>query len=1031
MRTRTRIRTRAKSLSHGCPWLQFVLETDTLTEVMKEAFQEGKLTAKYVGNAGGSGGLRDGWPSVSDFASMFEAAVRTESVRNLVRAHKEAQSVDELELDAEAMAAVAVAAAVEREAAAVALAAIGDEMAIEPPDDDDDEPPDDDDVEPPDDDDVEPPNDDEAAGPALTLERLMAASKARIDVVAAKEAAVVADLTRRMNIGIRVNPDLAKMYGVAHRTPEEGAQPEVAQGAVEAALPNASVALAHAAAGAPGAHAAAGAPAAHAAVGAPAARAARARAGAAAAAAAPASRTAAGVAPAAPAARAAAEVAGARAAAPARAQSSGSRDNGDDDESSESSVSSESSESSEKSSTTGSGSNSERARKRKAGRPAGPIVVEHDEDAKQIFTVSIPLGGLTVEQEQDSCKAAQRIKAEDFIEYKGRREAKFVGLVTSKHVTGSNHYIICCIDGVMGEQKIDLCAPGAVWSILKSELVPCKALRLTKTNTEPPTKLFISSEPAGQIIGRVTGATHPIYFSIVDGGKITPLTELIGVASHIVYLKAALEVTTDEAMTAETPTTTTQYLHPGDQIAVEHLTGEEGADRLQSPLYIFNALAVPITIHSDLTIQRDFEAAVFLVYREGAKGRGNSREMRILKSSGEPVSQLEPKAAQLQALRLPPPGQEPSSMTPVDQLMFIGLASRAAIVATVGEALVDLNQRAFLASEIGCGDLRAIEMDIYSASRSDDRMQALYCGPDAEGGESWPIGPLTVAMAYSAWSTLKVAFEGTYTTVLSPDATHDLDGQYYASARKITAVIISALAAEGASIAPRHIDDVVRKGAALFAPMYKKKPEKRAATAGTGGTPDVKRGKAPEAERLTRRSVSALPPAPPVTKAGAAAAAKATAAAEAAAAAKAAAAVTAAVEKTTKAAAKLAAATDEAHEQSNVKILTMLAGLTAASQVPSTPSPVQQLSFSPIKQAINSTSANLVSKIEAIEQQLAGDLIEKLRRLTKENRQLSDELAALRVTSGTAEAMLVEKSAQCTRLQASLDNVMTRFLAKF
>ena len=103
MRTRTRIRTRAKSLSHGCPWLQFVLETDTLTEVMKEAFQEGKLTAKYVGNAGGSGGLRDGWPSVSDFASMFEAAVRTESVRNLVRAHKEAPSVDELELDAELM----------------------------------------------------------------------------------------------------------------------------------------------------------------------------------------------------------------------------------------------------------------------------------------------------------------------------------------------------------------------------------------------------------------------------------------------------------------------------------------------------------------------------------------------------------------------------------------------------------------------------------------------------------------------------------------------------------------------------------------------------------------------------------------------------------------------------------------------------------------------------------------------------------------------------------------------------------------
>ena len=148
-------------------------------------------------------------------------------------------------------------------------------MAIEPPDDDDDEPPDDDDVEPPDnddddveppdDDDVEPPDDDEAAGPALTLERLMATSKARIDVVAAKEAAVVADLTRRMNIGIRVNPDLAKMYGVAHRTPEEGAQPEVAQGAVEAALPNASVALAHAAAGAPAAHAAAGAPAARAA----------------------------------------------------------------------------------------------------------------------------------------------------------------------------------------------------------------------------------------------------------------------------------------------------------------------------------------------------------------------------------------------------------------------------------------------------------------------------------------------------------------------------------------------------------------------------------------------------------------------------------------------------------------------------------------------------------------------------------------------------------------------------------------------
>jgi hypothetical protein len=166
-----------------------------------------------------------------------------------------------------------------------------------------------------------------------------------------------------------------------------------------------------------------------------------------------------------------------------------------------------------------------------------------------------------------------------------------------------------------------------------------------------------------------------------------------------------------------------------------------------------------------------------------------------------------------------------------------------------------------------------------------------------------------------------------------------------------------------------------------------------------------------------------------------AAATKASAAAAAAANATAAAAAAAAVEKNAKAAAKKAAAADEAQEQSNVKIMTMLAGLTAASQVPSTPSPVQQLSFSPIKQAINSTSANLVSKIEAIEQQLAGDLIDKLRRLTKENRQLSDELAALRVTSGTdeltAEAMLVEKSAQCTRLQASLDNVMTRFLAKF
>ena len=85
------------------------------------------------------------------------------------------------------------------------------------------------------------------------------------------------------------------------------------------------------------------------------------------------------------------------------------------------------------------------------------------------------------------------------------------------------------------------------------------------------------------------------------------------------------------------------------------------------------------------------------------------QELRILKSSGESVPQREPKAAQLQALRLPPPGQEPSSMTPVDQLMFISLKSRAAIVATVGEALVDLNQRAFLASEIGTGDLRAID----------------------------------------------------------------------------------------------------------------------------------------------------------------------------------------------------------------------------------------------------------------------------------------------------------------------------------
>jgi len=216
---------------------------------MKEAFKAGKLEAKYIGNAGGGGGLRIGWPPVSDFASMFEAAVRTESVRNLVRAHKEAQSTDELELDA------AVALAVELEAAAAAAAAlaaigrVGDEMAVELPDDDDDEPPDDDDDvdeppddedeppedddvdEPPDDDDVDgPPDDDnvdedgdEAAGPALTLERLMVSRKARNEVVAAEEAAVVADLTRRMDTGIRVNPQLAKLHGVAHRAPDVGA----------------------------------------------------------------------------------------------------------------------------------------------------------------------------------------------------------------------------------------------------------------------------------------------------------------------------------------------------------------------------------------------------------------------------------------------------------------------------------------------------------------------------------------------------------------------------------------------------------------------------------------------------------------------------------------------------------------------------------------------------------------------------------------------------------------------------------------
>jgi hypothetical protein len=39
----------------GCT--QFVLEADTLTETMKEAFKAGKLEAKYIGNAGGGGGL--------------------------------------------------------------------------------------------------------------------------------------------------------------------------------------------------------------------------------------------------------------------------------------------------------------------------------------------------------------------------------------------------------------------------------------------------------------------------------------------------------------------------------------------------------------------------------------------------------------------------------------------------------------------------------------------------------------------------------------------------------------------------------------------------------------------------------------------------------------------------------------------------------------------------------------------------------------------------------------------------------------
>ena len=322
--------------------------------------------------------------------------------------------------------------------------------------------------------------------------------------------------------------------------------------------------------------------------------------------------------------------------------------------------------------------------------------------------MAVPLGDKREGEALLILNAAASVSKGDYLQFKGRREGQIAYALVleapkrfstydSPGARGFRKYlgplhdevtVEVRPDGTLEKIRLILTELGASWKLLKSELVPPMMLRLAKTNSEPPTRLF-KTGVGGQVVGNVIGGKHAIYGSV--SSLVSPLADLAGTTGHLLYASAIITVVEDGA---EDDQTTERTIHPGDLVGVMRMTGEDAADGLKPEVWIFNALCVPL-----VNGRRQFEAASLLCHRIGLKGRNTgARHVMLYGAGGGEVSLLEPKAAVLHALRLPPPNELPTRDAPVEQLMYLSFQTEAEIAAVVGQPVLDLNKRAFFAT---------------------------------------------------------------------------------------------------------------------------------------------------------------------------------------------------------------------------------------------------------------------------------------------------------------------------------------------
>ena len=173
-------------------------------------------------------------------------------------------------------------------------------------------------------------------------------------------------------------------------------------------------------------------------------------------------------------------------------------------------------------------------------------------------------------------------------------------------------------------------------------------LRLMTRNTEPPDNI-INAAPGGRLIRRVLGGSYPVFASIC-ADKPSRLSALMGSNAYIVYLRAHLSadaLETDSLVGSDLDAQIggiEMIMEPGDLLAVKKETGEQAMDQLIHGLWMYSAVVVPLE-HG----VANFEGAVFLSHRIGAKDRNQARHVAIMSVGGmelKPEVQMKPGATQ-------------------------------------------------------------------------------------------------------------------------------------------------------------------------------------------------------------------------------------------------------------------------------------------------------------------------------------------------------------------------------------------------